>query len=104
MKEYLKSADVVLNEVSSSENGLTSSSAAERLAKNGKNKLVEKKGESLIVRFLKQYLCKDTAVFPYRQAKKAFLFDLCQERRRKEPKTQPEIYLIRHEMLTLHRH
>ena len=56
MKEYLKSADVVLGEVSSSENGLTSSSAAERLAKNGKNKLVEKKGESLIVRFLKQYL------------------------------------------------
>ena len=54
MKEYLKSADVVLGEVSSSENGLTSSSAAERLAKNGKNKLVEKKGESLIVRFLKQ--------------------------------------------------
>ncbi len=54
MKEYLKSCEDVLNEVGSNENGLTSSEAASRLEKNGKNKLAEGKKESLIHRFLKQ--------------------------------------------------
>lgn len=53
---------------------------------------------------LKLYCCKDTAVFPYRQAKRAFLFDLCQERCTERPKIPFERLLIRCEMLTLHRH
>lgn len=54
MKEYLSSSAEVLESVSSSHNGLSESEAAARLEKNGKNKLVEAKKESLIVRFLKQ--------------------------------------------------
>ncbi len=54
MKEYLKSTAEVFSEVESAENGLTSSEAAARLEKNGKNKLAEGKKESLIHKFLKQ--------------------------------------------------
>ena len=54
MKEYLSSSAEVLESVSSSLNGLSESEAAKRLEENGKNKLVEGKKESLIVRFLKQ--------------------------------------------------
>ena len=54
MKEYLKNCEDVLTEVGSTENGLTSSEAASRLEKNGKNKLAEGKKESLFHRFLKQ--------------------------------------------------
>ena len=54
MKEYLKNSTQVLDEIGSNENGLTSSEAAARLEKNGKNKLAEGKKESLIHRFLKQ--------------------------------------------------
>ena len=54
MKFYLEKTDAVLNEVGSGENGLSSQEASERLEKNGKNKLVEGKKDSLIVRFLKQ--------------------------------------------------
>lgn len=54
MKEYLKEAEKVLADAGSAENGLTSAEAADRLAKNGKNKLAEGKKESLIRRFLKQ--------------------------------------------------
>lgn len=43
MKEYLKNVSRVYEEVKSSENGLTSSQAAERLERNGKNKLAEGK-------------------------------------------------------------
>lgn len=54
MKEYLKTVNQVFDEIGSTENGLTSSEAASRLEKNGKNKLAEGKKESLIQRFLKQ--------------------------------------------------
>ncbi len=54
MKEYLRSSAEVLEEVKTSENGLSASEAEKRLEQNGKNKLVEGKKESLIVRFFKQ--------------------------------------------------
>ncbi len=54
MKEYLRSSAEVIEEVSSSRDGLSSGEAASRLEKNGKNKLIEGKKESLIVRFFKQ--------------------------------------------------
>ena len=54
MKEYLSSSLEVLEAVGSSENGLSESTAAKRLEENGKNKLVEAKKESMIVRFFKQ--------------------------------------------------
>ena len=54
MKEYLRSSAEVIEEVSSSHDGLSSGEAASRLEKNGKNKLIEGKKESLIARFFKQ--------------------------------------------------
>ena len=54
MKEYLKSTEDVLNELDSTENGLTTAEAEKRLLENGKNKLDEGKKQSIIVRFLKQ--------------------------------------------------
>jgi Ca2+-transporting ATPase len=54
MKEYLKSSSEVLEELSSDVQGLGKSEAQRRLEKNGKNKLVEGKKESMLHRFLKQ--------------------------------------------------
>ena len=54
MKEYLKSSSEVMQELGSSENGLTGVQAEERLAKNGPNKLAEGKKVTLVQRFLKQ--------------------------------------------------
>ena len=54
MKEYLRSSAEVLEEVATTTDGLSAEEAAARLEKNGKNKLVEGKKESLIVRFFKQ--------------------------------------------------
>ncbi len=54
MKEYLSSIAEVFGFVRSSENGLSSAEASARLEANGKNKLVEGKKESLVVKFLKQ--------------------------------------------------
>ncbi len=54
MKFYLEDTSSVLDEVQSTGEGLNSAEAAARLEKNGKNKLVEAKKESLIHRFLKQ--------------------------------------------------
>ncbi len=54
MKEYLSSSAEVLEAQGVTEQGLSESSAAERLERNGKNKLVEAKKESLIHRFFKQ--------------------------------------------------
>ena len=54
MKEYLKSSDEVLKEQGSSEHGLSAAQAAERLEKNGPNKLAEGKKVTLVQRFLKQ--------------------------------------------------
>lgn len=54
MKEYLQSKEAVMSEQGVSLSGLTSSDAASRLEKNGKNKLAEGKKTSLIKRFLSQ--------------------------------------------------
>ncbi len=54
MKHYLESIDSVLNEVKSSEGGLTPEEAGKRLEENGKNKLAEGKKDSLLKRFLSQ--------------------------------------------------
>ena len=54
MKYYLEEKETVLAEMNSSVQGLSSAEAAERLSKNGKNKLEEAKGKSLAKRFLEQ--------------------------------------------------
>ena len=54
MKVYLKETSAVLEQVGTTAEGLSTAEAGERLAKNGKNKLVEGKKESLIHRFFKQ--------------------------------------------------
>ena len=54
MKFYAMDKNAVIDEVKSGENGLTTEEAERRLEENGKNKLVEGKKESLLVRFLKQ--------------------------------------------------
>jgi Ca2+-transporting ATPase len=54
MKEYLRSSAEVLEEVSTTTEGLSADESAARLEKNGKNKLAEGKKESLIVKFFKQ--------------------------------------------------
>ena len=56
MKHYLEDADRVIEELGTSREGLSSAVAAERLEKNGRNKLAAAKGKSLIVKFLEQ-LC-----------------------------------------------
>ncbi len=54
MKFYSAEKQDVLKELDTAENGLTSSEAAERLEKNGKNKLAEGKKKSLFARFMAQ--------------------------------------------------
>ncbi len=54
MKFYSVEKQDVLNELETTENGLTSSEAAARLEKNGKNKLAEGKKKSLFARFMSQ--------------------------------------------------
>lgn len=54
MKHYLESAEDVLIHVASSPDGLRQQAAEERLEKNGKNRLEEAKGKSLIRRILEQ--------------------------------------------------
>ena len=54
MKFYTEETGIVLNEVASSFEGISSAEADSRLLKNGKNKLIEGKKESLIHRFFKQ--------------------------------------------------
>jgi len=54
MKYYLKETDAVLTELGSGKEGLTSAVAAERLERDGKNKLKEGKKKSLLARFLSQ--------------------------------------------------
>ena len=51
---YLLSKEEVLADVNSTEQGLSSAEAADRLEKNGKNKLAEGKKESMIKRFFLQ--------------------------------------------------
>lgn len=54
MKYYLEEVDSVLKNVDSTQDGLSSSDAKDRLEKHGKNKLEEGKSDSLIKRFLSQ--------------------------------------------------
>ena len=53
MKEYLKSTEEVLKELSSTSNGISSQEANSRLEKNGKNKLDEPKKDGVIKKFIK---------------------------------------------------
>lgn len=54
MKEYLISAEEVMESIGTSQNGLSPDEAASRLEKNGKNKLAQGKKDGLIKRFLSQ--------------------------------------------------
>ncbi len=54
MNYYCESAEDTLRELSSSEGGLSSAEAADRLRENGKNKLRAAKSKSLIRRFFEQ--------------------------------------------------
>ncbi len=54
MKEYLKSAQTVLSELKSGENGLSAGEAESRLEQHGANRLEEGKKESLFKKFLKE--------------------------------------------------
>ena len=54
MKHYLEQSEVVLGSLDTTEAGLSTAEAADRLEKNGKNKLVEGKKEPLWKRFFKQ--------------------------------------------------
>ncbi len=52
MKFYLQDKEQVLNDIGSSDKGLTSAEAAKRLEKNGKNKLKEAEKDSLFKKFI----------------------------------------------------
>ena len=54
MKFYCEDKEKVLHELGSNADGLTSAEAAKRLEANGKNRLAEAKGKSLIRRFFEQ--------------------------------------------------
>ncbi len=54
MKYYLEDEKTVLEELKTSENGLSSQEAERRLAENGKNKLEEAEKESIVKRFFSQ--------------------------------------------------
>ena len=55
MDNYEQKIDECLNEFGSNKNGLTQDEAVERLSKNGKNELPQKKKTPNIVKFLKQF-------------------------------------------------
>lgn len=54
MKEYLQTSEEILKGLKTDAEGLSGREAAERLEKNGKNKLKEAQKESMVVRFLNQ--------------------------------------------------
>ncbi|KAI4454030.1 calcium-transporting atpase [Holotrichia oblita] len=54
MKHYLESAETVMKELDTTAQGLSSQQAAERLGKNGKNKLDEAKKTSIFARLIDQ--------------------------------------------------
>lgn len=54
MKHYLENVDAVVNELNSTETGLSSNEAEKRLEENGKNKLVEAEKDGIIKKFFKQ--------------------------------------------------
>ena len=61
MKHYLTGINDVITSVGSNADGLSSYEAGQRLEKNGKNRLVEAKKESMIHRFFKQ-LCEPMTI------------------------------------------
>ena len=54
MRYYCEEGREALEALESSENGLSDAEAQKRLEKNGKNRLREAKGKSIILRFLEQ--------------------------------------------------
>ena len=56
MKEYLKNTDEVLKDIESTQNGLTSEQAKQRLEKNGLNKLKEPPRDGIVKKFIKALL------------------------------------------------
>lgn len=54
MKFYCANAEEVLNQMNTSENGLTETEAQKRLEENGKNRLEAAKGKSIFRRFMEQ--------------------------------------------------
>ncbi len=61
MKFYLEDTQTVLDSVVSCEGGISTAEASSRLEKNGKNKLVEGKKDSMLRRFFKQ-LCEPMTI------------------------------------------
>lgn len=53
---YLREKESVMEELNTSLNGLSSEEAEKRLQENGKNKLAEAKGKSLVRRFIEQMM------------------------------------------------
>jgi Ca2+-transporting ATPase len=53
LKEYLKNTDEVLKDIESTQNGLTSEQAKQRLEKNGLNKLKEPPKDGIVKKFIK---------------------------------------------------
>lgn len=56
MKEYAQSVNDVLDDIKSTQDGISSQEASTRLETYGKNKLAEGKKEPMILRFLKQFI------------------------------------------------
>ena len=54
MRYYLEDGKAALTKLGSSDKGLSEAEAEKRLSENGKNKLTEAKGKSIIMRFLEQ--------------------------------------------------
>ena len=55
MKHYLEEKDAVISALESTEDGLSAAEAQSRLEKNGKNKLVEPKRDSLLKKFFSEF-------------------------------------------------
>lgn len=56
MKEYLKNSEEVLKDLGSTQNGISSVEAKNRLEKNGKNKLKEPEKDGIIKKFIKSLM------------------------------------------------
>ena len=55
MKHYLEEKQAVIDALGGSDEGLSSAEAEARLAKNGKNKLVEPKRDSMLKKFFAEF-------------------------------------------------
>ena len=68
MRHYLENVDVVVNELNSTETGLSQVEAEKRLQENGKNKLVEAEKDGIIKKLLKQFADPMTIVLIFAAA------------------------------------